>query len=367
MNESEESLLGRYEPQETKVLAVDPQVTEARFSPCGRLLVAASYDARLRIWDISGEEPQEADPITGHHGWVHAIAFHPTNGLIFSADSWGKIQASRSTAISELESPAADVAPAAAWELPEAHNGWIRQLDVSPDGSRLASCAADGRVCVWSTADGSRLAEFPDHNFDVQSVRFHPHQAMLVSGDGKGQLKQWDLETGKCVRDFDASSLWLLHRLQDVGGVRQIRFNHDGTLLACSGVTPKNGGTVQGEPTLVVFDFATGEQKASLVMGQANDCFLQDFHWTEDGVLICVTCGTPGAGKLLFRRLEDEKPFFESTKMANCQSLSVHSASRRLAVVATNRGSNGNGRQLKDGQYLGNNSPIHLFRLGKTS
>jgi hypothetical protein len=34
--------------------------------------------------------------------------------------------------------------------------------------------------------------------------------------------------------------------------------------------------------------------------------------------------------------------------------------------VATNRGSNGNGRRLgENGEYQGNNSPIHLFQFAE--
>jgi len=51
--------------------------------------------------------------------------------------------------------------------------------------------------------------------------------------------------------------------------------------------------------------------------------------------------------------------------MPNCHSLSVHPDAAQLAVVATNRGSNGNGRRLdKEGRYAGNSSPIHFMQMG---
>ena len=35
-----------------------------------------------------------------------------------------------------------------------------------------------------------------------------------------------------------------------------------------------------------------------------------------------------------------------------------------LAIVATNKGSNGNGRRLdENGQYIGNHSPIHILQM----
>lgn len=83
-----------------------------------------------------------------------------------------------------------------------------------------------------------------------------------------------------------------------------------------------------------------------------------------DGFLLAVTSGNPGTGKLLFHRLGDEQPFFSTTKMANCHSVSLHPDGRRLAVVATSKGSNGNGRRVdKDGNYIGNSSPVHLLEM----
>ncbi|MEZ6129629.1 MAG: hypothetical protein R3C59_13180 [Planctomycetaceae bacterium] len=352
------TLLQQFEPQETKSIVADPQVTEARFSPCGCYLAAGGFDAHVRIWDVSGDEPVELPPIIGHNGWVHAIVFHPTDDILYSADSWGQIRATRHDG-GELQP---------IWDCEHAHDGWIRQIDLSPDGSRLASVGADGRVALWNTADGELIREWSGHGCDVQSVRFHPDGQRLVSGDAFGKVKVWDVtaERSDAVRDMDASTLWLLSRLQDVGGVRLLRFSPDGAWLACGGVTPKNGGTVQGKPTLLVFDFASGEVKHTLVLGEEKDCFLHDLHWHVAGFLIGVTSGTPGAGRIEFRRLEDEKPFFESTRYPNCHSVSVPSDQSLMAIVTTNRNSNGNGRKLdKDGNYAGNNSPIQLFRFGK--
>jgi len=355
MNETAESLLERYEPQETGQIVVEPQVTEARFSPCGRFLAATGFDARVRLWNVSEEKPSELTAISGHNGWVHSVIFHPKQAVVYSSDSWGQIRATRLT----------DEQPQEIWQRPTAHDGWIRQMDVSADGKILASCAPDRRICVWSTENGSPIAEWKGHDDDIQSLRFHPDGKQLATGDAKGRVKLWDVHNQKLIREFDAGSLWLLHRLQDVGGVRLIRFKPDGTQLACGGVKPANGGTVQGEPTLLVFDTESSELKATLTLGIASDCFLHDVHWTDDGVLMCVTSGTPGAGKLVMRRIEDEKPFFETTKMPNCLSISMDAESKRLAVVTTNRNSNGNGRTLKNGEYPGNNSPIFLFQLGK--
>ena len=365
MYESAETLLDRYEPQEIGQIVVEPQVTEARFSPCGRFLAATGFDARVRLWNVSGERPMELPAIAGHNGWVHSIVYHPDESIIYSSDSWGQIRATQLT----------DEGLQVLWSRPNAHDGWIRQIDISRDGKVIASCAPDRRICLWSTEDGSPISQWQGHDEDIQSLRFHPGGNYLATGDAKGVAKLWEYSSGRLIREFDARALWLLHRLQDVGGVRLIRFKPDGKQLACGGVKPSSGGTVQGEPTLLVFDTETAELKATLTLGAASDCFLHDVHWTDDDVLMCVTSGTPGAGKLVMRRIEDEKAFYETTKMPNCLSISLHSKTfnpqlsseaKRLAIVTTNRNSNGNGRRLNEnGEYEGNNSPIFIFRLGK--
>ena len=98
--------------------------------------------------------------------------------------------------------------------------------------------------------------------------------------------------------------------------------------------------------------------------GAAKDGFVLDAAWHPGGYLILVTSGQPGNGKIMFLRPGEKEPFFTHTNVANCHSVTLHPDGKRFAVMAMNKGSNGNGRQLtKDGQYAGNTSPVHLFEI----
>lgn len=346
-----DELKKRYEPKEQVVLSAEPQVLAARFTPCGKYLIAGGYDARVRRWDLSGEKPNEIAAVEGHGGWTQALAFRAQEPIAFSGDSWGKLRAWR------YDEPQ----PATKWQVEAAHDGWLRDLAVSPDGQWVASCGRDQVIRLWAAADGAKVHEFIGHHQDVYCLRFHPDGKSLLSGDDRGVIKQWDLASRSCVRQFDASALYTLSRLQDVGGVKVLAFDKTGHTLAAGGTKPKNGGTVVGTPTILLFDFASGQLKTTLSHGTENDCFVHDVHLHDNGFVMAVTCGTPGQGKLFFQRPEDKEPFFVTTKMANTQSLSLHPDGKRLAVLATNPGSNGNGRQLKNGEYVGNSSPIHIW------
>lgn len=354
MTDASTDLATRFEPKEYAILTADPQVFAARFHPSGKLLAAGGFDGRVRLWDLSTEEPKELPALTGHNGWIQAIAFSPDGQRLYAGDSWGKLSA---WDMSGGE-------PQLVWSLDGAHDGWLRDLDVNADGSRLVTCGRDRVVRIWTTVDGAPLLEFRGHDTDVYSARFHPQQPFVVSGDDRGLVKQWSATDARVVREFDASVLYLEHRLQDVGGVRTLAFDRVGGQLAVGGTIPKNGATVQGTPSILMFDFETGELTHTLNLGDANHCFAHEIILHDEGFVMAVTSGTPGQGQVVFRRPGDEQPFFTTSKLSNCHSIHLHEPSGRLAVVATNRGSNGNGRQLgKDGEYAGNNSPIHLFRF----
>jgi dipeptidyl aminopeptidase/acylaminoacyl peptidase len=347
-------LLERHQPKEIKVVQNSVQFCAARFSPCGKFLIGGGYDSLLHRWDASTDEFRELPTIAGHGGWVQEIAFDPAGAWLYSADSWGQLHCS----------PYAEEQPRPKWTVADAHDGWIHALAISGDGKLLATCGSDRRVRVWSADDGRKLHEFAGHEADVLSIRFHPDGKSLVAGDLHGILKQWDLAAEASPRQFDAGALFKYDRLQDVGGVRSLAFSPDGAWLACGGTKPANGGNVQGIPAVLIFDWSTSELKYTLELGKPGDVYVCDLRFHPAGFLMTAISGNPGVGKLVYQRPEDQAPFFETTKMANCHSLSLHPNGSRLAVVATNGGSNGNGRQLdKNGEYAGNWSPIHILDM----
>lgn len=346
-------LLKQFEPKEVKVLKTERQVCMARFSPCGKFLVGACFDGLLRRWDASQDTLPELPSLAGHGGWAQAVAFHPSEQLLFSVDSWGQLCCW----------PFAEEKPEPKWKVAEAHNGWIRAVAVSPDGQALATCGADRKVRLWNVADGKKIREI-DAGEDTFCVLFHPDGKSLITGDFKGTIQQWDVLTGNSLRKLDATVLNKTNRLQDVGGIRCMALDAAGTSLAVGGTKPENGGNVQGIPSILLFDLTNGELKQTLTLGANGDVYVTDLAFHPQGFVMAVTSGNPGSGKLVYQRPGDDAPFFESKKLPNCQSLAMHPNGRRLAVVATNANSNGNGRRIgKNTEYPGNFSPIHVLDM----
>lgn len=351
-NMDTEDLLKKYEPKTGIVIPADPQIRLARFSPCGKVLVAGGFDGRVRRWNVAEAEAVEMTALEGHHAWVEAVAFRGDGELLLTSDSWGQLCCWSSYASDQ---------PTVKWRHEQAHDGWLRDLAVSPDGKFIASGGSDRIVRIWAVEDGAKKYELAGYGQDIFRVCWAP-DGTLLTGDDRGIVKHWKLD-GMLIRQFDASPLYTLSRLQDCGGVHSLAIDREGKMIAAGGLVPKNGGTVIGIPTIILFDVATGEQKYELELGTSNDAFVADIKMHHEDFLSVVTYGTPGAGQLLYVRPSEKTPFF-TKKLSNAHSLSWHPDGKRLAVVTTNPGSNGNGRPVdKDGNYKSNSSPIHVFSV----
>lgn len=346
----------RTQPRQIRVTNLDRQVCRLRFSPCGQFLAAGGYDATVRRWGYAATGLTALPHLTGHHGWVTALAFHPDRRRLFTADSWGEL---RCWTFTERTPPPPRVTAAA-------HEGWIHNLAIAADGRLVATCGQDGKVRLWSAETGQRVRELTGHENDVYSVAFHPDGRTLASGDLRGDVILWEVASGRRLRTLDCRSLSLASRLQDVGGVRGLAYAPDGRTLACWGTRPTVGGNVQGTPTAYFFEGDAARPRHTLSIGGTGDGYMGELAFRRDGSVVAVTSGNPGTGKFFVQRPGEPRPQFVTTAMPNCHTLAVHPEGRRLIIAATNSGSNGNGRPTRNGQYPGNFSPLHEWELPAT-
>lgn len=308
-------------------------------------------DGSVRRWAVDGEGSTALPSLTGHNGWVGALAFAGEPATLFTGDSWGRLIAWDSSATE----------PKKLWQVAAAHEGWLRQLAVSPNGRMVATVGADARWRLWDAKTGEKKAEQTAAR-EFYSVAFHP-DGTLVTGDLHGTISAWDANR-KLLRNFDAGEMYKLDRIQDVGGVRRLGFDAAGKVLFAAGCEPKGGAFVQAIPLLIAFEWATGKRLHVWKAANDNEGILHDFAVLPTGSVLAVTSGQPGNGKLFLWQPGEAKPSFESTKMPNCHSVTVHPDGVRVAVAATNANSSGNGKVVgKNGEYSANTSPIHLWKF----
>jgi len=131
--------------------------------------------------------------------------------------------------------------------------------------------------------------------------------------------------------------------------------------LACAGQKQPQGGFATGLPCVLVFNFETGEQIREMQIGANDDGFVYDVRFHPEGFVMATSCAFPGKGHVWFWVPNEEQAFYSSKEIPNGRCLSLHPETGRLVMLVSNS-SNGNGRELKDGQYAGGTAKIHLLK-----
>jgi WD40 repeat protein len=290
-----------------------------RFDPLGSYVFAGSQDNSVQRWHLASGKKTD---LVGHKSWVRALAFAGWEKRWFSASWDGKLLSWPLDV--ETPTPQATV---------EAHKGWVRALAVNPAGKLLASCGNDHLVKLWSIPDLRLVQTFAGHSCHVYNVAFHPGGSHLVSADLKGILKVWDTKSGKEERVLDAK---LLNKYDtsfgaEIGGVRSMAFNAEGSLLACAGITDvTNAFAGIGKPVVVLFDWQSGKVK-HLLRPREN------FQGTGWGVAFhpagyVVGVGGGSGGALWYWKPDGPADVFTLKLPNNGRDLDLHPDGKRLAI-----------------------------------
>jgi len=219
--------------------------TCARFHPTHGLLASGAEDGAIRCWDC---ETGKAEPtLHGHTNSVTAIDFRPSTGDVLascSADMTIKLwnfgvgatvpQACARTLVGHDHTvscvrfvlPRGDSLLSASrdgsvrqWDAETGfcvravtgHDGWVRTLAVSPDGSLFATGGQDKTVRLWSTATGEQLCSLTGHENVVECVAFAQRGSgpVLVSGSRDKTVRVWSLSTRECEAVLEGHNNWV--------------------------------------------------------------------------------------------------------------------------------------------------------------
>lgn len=196
----------------------DHSVSAVRFIPAGasgasssgNLLVSASRDKTLRIWDTSTGYCVKT--IKGHAEWVRDVCPSIDGRYLFSA---GTDQTARLWDITATVPEAKVImfghehaiecctfAPGTAYKYLAPLAGMRRPPAVTNPAEFMATGSRDKTIRLWD-AQGNCIKTLNGHDNWVRAVVFHPGGKYLLSVADDKTLRCWDLsQEGKCVKNL---------------------------------------------------------------------------------------------------------------------------------------------------------------------
>jgi WD40 repeat protein len=261
----------------------DILMSVARVPQTSRLLVGSS-DGKVHELDVSQPTPPDHERAT-HGRYVTSVRL--SGNTVISGGYDGRLIWW-------------DLAGGRVIRTVDAHTRWIRQLAVSPDGTKLAS-VGDDMVCrLWNVGSGERLHELRGH---AERTPTHFPSALyacvfsadgwhLATGDRIGHVVIWDAATGRQAGAVHAPQLYTwdgVQRIRSIGGVHGLAFSPDGTHLAVGGVGQiQNVDALQGPSRVEVFNWARRERVLEFT-GQQG--IINRLHYHSGGDWLCAIGG----------------------------------------------------------------------------
>lgn len=223
-------------------------VSGVMFRAGDTVLTSTSWDRTISSWRTEEiGSPTGVTTLTGHRGYVRAIAMSPDGSTLVSASQDGDLRFWNP----DLRRAVARVSVG---------RGALLAVDYSPDGRIIAVACEDGTVQLRDACTGAVVREWGEANRRVTSLAFDPAQRMLVVGTEVGTVRVWDAETG------DEGHMMPGHSAR----VNSVRFSPDGSVIASA----SRDGDVR------LWSSATGVESHRL-SGHGSDVFAVLF--TPDG------------------------------------------------------------------------------------
>ncbi|XP_054569724.1 guanine nucleotide-binding protein subunit beta-4 isoform X2 [Eptesicus fuscus] len=183
-----------------------------------RLLVSASQDGKLIIWDSYTTNKMHAIPLRS--SWVMTCAYAPS----------GYLSCCRFLDDSQIVTSSGDT-NCALWDIETAqqtttftgHSGDVMSLSLSPDMRTFVSGACDASSKLWDIRDGMCRQSFSGHVSDINAVSFFPNGYAFATGSDDATCRLFDLRADQELLLYSHDNI--------ICGITSVAFSKSGRLL----------------------------------------------------------------------------------------------------------------------------------------
>ncbi len=185
------------------------------FTPDGKILVSASQDGTVRLWNAQSGQ-QLVEPLFRHEDAVYWLSISPDGSILASGSVGGELR------LWDLQTRAP------LGQLQPSHTAFVWNVAFSPDGSILASSSGgDASLRLWDVTNRQAIGDLlPDEENPSYGLAFSPDGSILASGRYNTSIRLFDVQTREPLGDpLTGHDSWVLG----------IDFSPDGSILAAAG------------------------------------------------------------------------------------------------------------------------------------
>ncbi len=221
------------------------------YSIDGTILASVGDDRNLILWDV--KKHKMLNVFKGHDKWIECVTYDRKEGVLITASGDKSVRL-----WSGVSNPSSDIGP---------NNRVILGVDISADGSVLATGGNDRSLCLWDSKSGRLLNSLSGNKKPINRVAITSCGKLVGTAGRDSMVRIWDTETLDLRGQLDLHS----------ASVRSLAFSADDSILATGGA----------DGNLYFWDCRGGFE---LIATLYHENWIEDVSFSSDNKLVASAC-----------------------------------------------------------------------------